>query len=661
MEQEGFRCRSSRRSCRYLTPARYDDELEIHTRATLLTPARVRFDYEVRLPAAANRGHGPHGARRAGRGGKPCRLPDRVRREMVPAPRGPAARAGRASTIGGMLKAPGRARRWRWRPSLAACGGNRNVTPPNTGQPDRFLMDRGNEAIGKSNWVDAREYYRQVVDNYPQSPLRPDAKLGIGETYLGEGPPSRWSRRQRVPRVPHLLPHQPQGRPGAVQAGDDLREADARAGARSDARPRRRLKEFQVFFDRFPNSPLMPEVRKQWREARDRLSEASYRVGYHYYRQRWYPGAVDRFREVLRDDPEYSEARRRLFLPGGVAGQEPIRRPRPSRTSSGCSTEFAAERARRGREETPRRARRTPVAGGVAWSAPVARDEADDGPRGPLRSSSRRCSPPSHSSTPSAAPSQRSPAIAATHVDAEVLALACAPVATATTPPTATLRITGGQDTDPRRIYAQGDLVTVNAGSNAGHAGRPGILRPPPAWRPRGIAIVAQNARHDPAPPAGSASTPSTKTCRWPPSPTAATPCRSATTSSRWRCPSPLQGGPAKGKPERDNYARVMLGNDRRTEFGQGDYLVIDRGSGAGDHARRAVRALSRRRRRPRTSSRPRRGRGRGRAEDTATLSLTCRGTSITAATSSRCGSRTGPDCGPAEALRPAARARGRC
>jgi len=60
-----------------------------------------------------------------------------------------------------------------------------------------------------------------------------------------------------------------------------------------------------VFFAKFPNSPLMPEVKQQWRMARDRLSEASFRVGLTYYRTRWYVGAIDRFREVLRDDPAY--------------------------------------------------------------------------------------------------------------------------------------------------------------------------------------------------------------------------------------------------------------------------------------------------------------------------------------------------------------------
>ena len=41
------------------------------------------------------------------------------------------------------------------------------------------------------------------------------------------------------------------------------------------------------------------------REARSRLSEASYKVGLYYYRARWYPGAIDRFKEVLKNDPAY--------------------------------------------------------------------------------------------------------------------------------------------------------------------------------------------------------------------------------------------------------------------------------------------------------------------------------------------------------------------
>ena len=63
--------------CEYRQPARYDDEIEIHTRARLLSPTRIRFDYEIRRShAAVAIGYTVHAA--VSRSGRPCRLPDRV-------------------------------------------------------------------------------------------------------------------------------------------------------------------------------------------------------------------------------------------------------------------------------------------------------------------------------------------------------------------------------------------------------------------------------------------------------------------------------------------------------------------------------------------------------------------------------------------------------
>jgi acyl-CoA thioester hydrolase len=70
--------------CEYRQSARYDDDIEILTRATLLTPVRVRFDYDIirasdQVVAAA--GYTVHAALDAN--GRPCRLPDRVRRLLA--------------------------------------------------------------------------------------------------------------------------------------------------------------------------------------------------------------------------------------------------------------------------------------------------------------------------------------------------------------------------------------------------------------------------------------------------------------------------------------------------------------------------------------------------------------------------------------------------
>jgi outer membrane assembly lipoprotein YfiO len=154
--------------------------------------------------------------------------------------------------------------------TAAACGGKTNLVPTNNPQPDRYLMDRADEAMKKKRWADAREYYRQVVDNYPQSPLRPDAKLGMGETYLSEG--STEALVMGANEFREFLTFYPTN-PKADVAQFHLalcHQKQMRAAERDQTETRESLREYQVFFDRYPNSPLMPEVRAKWREARDR-------------------------------------------------------------------------------------------------------------------------------------------------------------------------------------------------------------------------------------------------------------------------------------------------------------------------------------------------------------------------------------------------------
>jgi acyl-CoA thioester hydrolase len=80
MESEGLALPVIEARCTYRIPARYDDDLEIRTEATMLSPVRVRFDYEVARAsdqAVLADGHTVHAA--LDTAGKPRRLPDRVR------------------------------------------------------------------------------------------------------------------------------------------------------------------------------------------------------------------------------------------------------------------------------------------------------------------------------------------------------------------------------------------------------------------------------------------------------------------------------------------------------------------------------------------------------------------------------------------------------
>src|ERR671937_637751 len=70
---------------------------------------------------------------------------------------------------------------------LSACATGPKKPPVGTLEPDKFLWERGTQELNKEHWLTAREYFRELMDSYPQSQYRADAKLGLADTYLGEG------------------------------------------------------------------------------------------------------------------------------------------------------------------------------------------------------------------------------------------------------------------------------------------------------------------------------------------------------------------------------------------------------------------------------------------------------------------------------------------
>ena len=80
MEADGVSLPVIEAHCVYRQPARYDDDLEIHTTGTLVSPVRVEFSYEVVRPSdhqTVATGRTVHAA--LDRNGRPCRLPERAR------------------------------------------------------------------------------------------------------------------------------------------------------------------------------------------------------------------------------------------------------------------------------------------------------------------------------------------------------------------------------------------------------------------------------------------------------------------------------------------------------------------------------------------------------------------------------------------------------
>jgi outer membrane protein assembly factor BamD len=188
---------------------------------------------------------------------------------------------------------------------LSGCSSNPPVTAA-PGEADQILLERGNAALKERKWATAREYFAELLESYPQSPLRAEAKLGVGDTYLGENNSAAYVYAQNEYReFLAFYPTSPRADYAQMQLGM-VHFNQMLNPQRDQTETKEAIKEFQTFVDRYPNSPLLPQVRQRLREAKDRLSDWDMQVGNFYLSIRAWSSAEQRYRHVLEQDPEYT-------------------------------------------------------------------------------------------------------------------------------------------------------------------------------------------------------------------------------------------------------------------------------------------------------------------------------------------------------------------
>ena len=195
--------------------------------------------------------------------------------------------------------------------ALAGAGACKKTDPKlpaaGTVDADKFLFDRGTTSLENKKWLEAREYFKKLIDTYPQSQYRADAKLGVGDSYVGEHHSD--SLVLGVNEFREFLQYFPLN-PKADYAQYRICAAESAQmlnAQRDQTQTRQALHDCDAFLQTYVNSDYRPEVGKLRRAARDRLSESEFLIGQSYFRLRWYPGSIARFQQLIKDDPDYSK------------------------------------------------------------------------------------------------------------------------------------------------------------------------------------------------------------------------------------------------------------------------------------------------------------------------------------------------------------------
>lgn len=192
--------------------------------------------------------------------------------------------------------------------AAANCSHSGGTKLPEAGSidADRYLNEHGKASLQDKHWLEAREYYKKLFDTYPGSTYREDAKLGIGDAYMGEKRVD--SDILAVNEFREFLRFFPRSA-RADYAQFRICQAQSRqmlGPQRDQTATRDAIRECDMFVKTYPGSELHQQGVDTLRAAQDRLSDSQFDVGMFYFRAKYYLGALDRFMQLLRDDPNYT-------------------------------------------------------------------------------------------------------------------------------------------------------------------------------------------------------------------------------------------------------------------------------------------------------------------------------------------------------------------
>jgi outer membrane protein assembly factor BamD len=182
---------------------------------------------------------------------------------------------------------------------------------------DRVVWEAGQQAVADRDWDSARQYFRRLIDAFPQSQYQPEARIALADSYLSQGGPGNSILAVAAYReFLTLYPSAPQAAYAQFQAAESyFRQINS--PDRDQTPTLQALDEYQRLLDVYPNSQYVEPARDRIQECRQTLAEAEFMVGRFYQRTRkaW-RAAIGRYERVLRDYPDYEHLDEVLFRLG---------------------------------------------------------------------------------------------------------------------------------------------------------------------------------------------------------------------------------------------------------------------------------------------------------------------------------------------------------
>jgi len=197
---------------------------------------------------------------------------------------------------------------------LPACAGHQLDLQALSSASDQIVWEAGEKAVAKKDWESARQYFRRLIDAFPQSEHQPDARIALADSYFEEGGAGSYvlavsSYREFLT----LFPQHPKSDYAQFRAGESYFK-QMNTPDRDQTATHQALEEYQRLLDVYPQSTWVEPARDKVRECRQALARSDFQVGYFYQKTRksW-RSAIGRYETIVSEYPDFERFDEVLF------------------------------------------------------------------------------------------------------------------------------------------------------------------------------------------------------------------------------------------------------------------------------------------------------------------------------------------------------------
>ena len=193
-----------------------------------------------------------------------------------------------------------------WGLLCSGCAGKKEK--PQT--PEDYLR-LGEQELSRKHEKEARKYYEQFLEQYPDSDLKAQAQFKIAEALYRER--SYLEARFEYQKFLELYPLHPLASRTQFQLGmcslQTIQTFD-----RAQKHTKEALQAFRLFRSKYPQDPLMAEAEEHIQLLRRRLAAHEFAVARFYYRKNAYHAAIGRFLNLIQVYPDAPDIDAALYM-----------------------------------------------------------------------------------------------------------------------------------------------------------------------------------------------------------------------------------------------------------------------------------------------------------------------------------------------------------